>query len=80
MTPHELVGRTVRVLAWDGLRDVLPTEPRGIILRAADLGGGDVEVTVRVVGLTRCYAFGLDEVEVLPRPADPPSAAGRGRA
>jgi len=58
MTPHALVGRTVKVLAWDELRNVLPIKPRGIIIHAADLGDGNAEVTVRVDGLTRSHVFG----------------------
>jgi len=77
MTPHAWVGRTVKVLAWDEHRNVLPIKPRGIIIHAADFGDGDVEVTVRVDGLTRSHVFGMDEMEVLPCLADPSSAAGR---
>jgi hypothetical protein len=63
---HALVGRTVKVLAWDDLRDVLPIDPSGIITHVADIGEADVEVTVRVEGMAKNYIFGLDEVEVLP--------------
>jgi hypothetical protein len=69
MTTHALVGRTVKVLAWDEFREVLPCDPSGTITHVADFGGADVEVTVRVEGLARNYVFGLEEVEVLPRRA-----------
>jgi hypothetical protein len=77
MMPHALVGRTVKVRAWDELRDVLPAEPSGIITHVADFGDGGVEVTVRVDGLARGYVFGLDEVEVLPWPTKISSDAER---
>ncbi len=67
MTTHALVGRAVKVLAWDELRDVLPCSPSGTITQVADFGEADVEVTVRVDGMARNYIFGLDEVVVLPR-------------
>ena len=66
MTPHALLGRRVKVLAWDDLRDVLPTDPSGTITRGADLGAGDVEVTVRVEERTGSLVFGQDEVQALP--------------
>jgi hypothetical protein len=68
MTPHELLGHRVKVLAWEDLRDVLPTDPSGTVTHVADFGAGDVEVTVRVEGLGKDYTFGLDEVEILPGP------------
>ena len=77
MTPHDLVGRRVKVLAWDDLRDVLPTDPSGTITRGADLGAGDVEVTVRVEGRTGSFVFGLDEVQALPCQPDIGSDAER---
>jgi hypothetical protein len=78
MTMHALVGRAVKVLAWDDLRDVLPIDPSGIITRVADFGEADVEVTVRVEGMARNYVFGLDEVEVLPRRAGTSSCTDDG--
>jgi hypothetical protein len=66
MTTHALVGRTVKVLAWDEFRHVLPCDPSGTITHVSDLGDGDVELTVRVEGMARNDVFGLDEVEVLP--------------
>ncbi len=78
MTTHALVGRTVKVLAWDDLRDILPIDPSGIITHVADFGEADVEVTVRVEGMDRSYVFGLDEVEVLPRRAGATSATDDG--
>jgi hypothetical protein len=78
MTTRALVGRTVKVLAWDDLRDVLPIDPSGIITHVADFGEADVEVTVRVEGMARNYIFGLDEVEVLPLWDDTSSATDLG--
>jgi hypothetical protein len=75
MTPHDLVGQRVKVLAWDDLRDVLPTGPSGTVTHVADFGAGGVEVTVRVAGFDRSYVFGLDEVEVLPCPRPPAEPA-----
>jgi hypothetical protein len=66
---HALVGRTVKVLAWEEFRDVLPCDPSGTITHVADFGDADVEVTVRVEGLAKNYVFGLDEVEILPHRA-----------
>jgi hypothetical protein len=66
MTPHALVGRQVRVAAWDDLRDVMPTEPVGTITQVVDHGARyGVEVTVRLEGFRMAFAFGLDEVELL---------------
>lgn len=78
MTTHALVGRTIKVLAWDDLRDVLPIDPSGTITHVADFGEADVEVTVRVAGMARNYVFGLDEVEVLPRRAGTSSGTDDG--
>jgi hypothetical protein len=47
MTPHALLGRRVKVLAWDDLRDVLPKDQSGTITHVTDFGDGGVEVTVR---------------------------------
>ncbi len=66
MTPHTLIGRQVKVLAWDDLRDLFPTDPKGTITHVVDLGEGDFEVTVQVEGLAKNYLFGLDEVQILP--------------
>jgi hypothetical protein len=56
----------VKVLAWDDLRDVLRIDPSGIITHVVDLGEAGMEVMVWVEGMAGYYAFGLDEVEVLP--------------
>jgi hypothetical protein len=69
MMTHALVGRMVKVLAWDDLRDVLHSDPIGTITQVVDFGEAGVDVIVRVEGMGRNYAFGLDEVEVLPRRA-----------
>jgi hypothetical protein len=66
MTTHALVGRAVKVLAWDDLRDVLPSQPIGIITHVVDFGEAGMEVMVRVEAMAGYYAVGLDEVEVLP--------------
>ena len=68
MTQHELLGQRVKVVAWDDLRDVLPSGASGTVTHVADLGTDGIELTVQVEGLARSFLFGLDEVEVLPRP------------
>lgn len=80
MTPHDLVGRRVKVLSWDDLRDILPADPNGTVTHVVEFGAGDMDLTVRIEGLTRDFVFGLDEVQVLPgpRPAGGPTAAGSG--
>jgi hypothetical protein len=78
MMTHALVGQTVKVLARDDLRDVLPIDPIGIIMRVTDLGEAGMELAVRIDGMARNYAFGLDEVQVLPPRAGTSSATGPG--
>ncbi len=78
MTTHALVGRTVKVRAWDDLRDVLPLDPSGTITHVADFGEADLELTVRVEGMAKNYIFGLDEVEVLPSRAGTSSDTDHG--
>ncbi|MBX6313780.1 MAG: hypothetical protein IRY99_12810 [Isosphaeraceae bacterium] len=68
MIPHELLGRRVKALAWDDLRDLLPTGPSGTVTYVANCGAGGVKLTVRVEGLRKDYTFGLNEVEILPGP------------
>jgi hypothetical protein len=75
MTPQELLGRRVKVLAWNDLRPVLPAEPCGTVTHVADFGAVDVELTVRVEGLARPFLFGLDEVELLNYPVEGRSEA-----
>ena len=77
MTTHTLVGRAVKVLAWDDLWDILPIDPSGTITHVADFGEADLELTVRVEGMARSYVFGLDEGEVLPRWAGTSSVTER---
>jgi hypothetical protein len=55
MIPHDLRGRRVKVLAWDELRDVLPTCPSNTITHVADCGAGDEEVMVRIEDLEKNY-------------------------
>lgn len=75
MAPHALVGRMVNVLTWDDLRDVLPDGPTGLVTHVAEGDDGDVEITVRINGLSRNYVFDLTDVEVLPCPTDGASHA-----
>jgi hypothetical protein len=77
MMPHALLGRRVKVLAWDDLRDVLPKDQSGTITHVTDFGDGGVEVTVRIAGMARTYVFGLDEVEILPHREGTSSATER---
>ena len=76
MTQHELLGQRVKVVAWDDLRDVLPSGASGTVTHVADLGTDGIELTVQVEGLARSFLFGLDEVEVLPFPGYSAGEAG----
>ncbi len=73
MIPKELVGRHVRIVQWEHRDFVtaylerirLEDKTEGTITHVENFGGtGDV--WVRIDGLDRAYAFGLDQLELLP--------------
>ena len=77
MSPNDLIGRRVRVIAWEHLNRVAYYLRRtrqygdsleGTVTHVEGFADGDDEgdVWVKIDGLAREYVFGLYQLEVLP--------------
>lgn len=81
MSPQDLLGRRVRIAAWEPLNFVAYALRRawqhrenleGIVAHVEGFRGGDnqADVYVRIDGLAREYVFGPYQLEVLPSVRD----------